>query len=94
MRLGDICHCCHVRLISRPRGLCWRCFYTPGVRDRFPSKSKYARRGVGNGNGNGKLPPFPTHATPGSDEKIAVLEERARMKVLLWHPEDVDFFKE
>lgn len=29
------CHHCGIRLITRPRGLCFRCYYTPEVRDRF-----------------------------------------------------------
>ena len=30
----------------------------------------------------------PTQAPPGSPEKVAVLEERARLRQSLWHPED------
>jgi len=35
------------------------------------------------------LPPFPTHAVPGTREKVAILAQRARMKVALWHPDDI-----
>jgi hypothetical protein len=34
------------------------------------------------------LPPEPTRAAPGSPEKVAILEQRARMRVSLWHPAD------
>jgi hypothetical protein len=34
------------------------------------------------------LPPYPTHALPGSVEKVAVLEQRAKIGVSLWHPLD------
>jgi hypothetical protein len=76
---------------SRPRGLCWNCFYAPGVRDLYPITSKFARRGILDINGKRPLPTCPTRAMPGSTEKILVLEERARMKQNLWHPEDAPF---
>jgi hypothetical protein len=59
-----------------------------GLRDQYPSMSKFARRGVGNFAGSAPLPPCPTPALPGAPEKLAVLEERARLKLSLWHPED------
>jgi hypothetical protein len=74
--------------MNRPRGLCWSCYYTPGVRDLYPSTSKFARRGVGDFNGNIVLPSAPTGAAPGSPEKVAILEERARLRHALWHPLD------
>jgi hypothetical protein len=73
---------------NRPRGLCWSCYYTPGVREQYPSTSKFARRGVGDFNGEAKLPPQPTSALPGTPEKVAVLEQRARLGLALWHPLD------
>lgn len=44
-------------------------------------------RGVGNGN---KTIPaaFPTDSLPGTPERIAVLQERARLGQSLTHPED------
>jgi hypothetical protein len=79
-------HCCK-RAVSRSRGLCWGCYYADGVRELYPSTSKYARRGVGNFCGNAPLP-LPTTAPPASPEKVAVLEERARRGEQLFHPED------
>jgi len=58
------------------------------VRDRYPSTSKYARRGVGNFNGRTALPPLPTGAMPGTPEKVAIMAERARNHQSLWHPEE------
>jgi len=83
-----ICRHCGRAKVNRPRGLCWSCYYAPGVREKYPSTSKFARRGEGNFNGNPDAPPTPTRATPGSDEKIAILAERARLKQSLWHPDD------
>jgi hypothetical protein len=54
----------------------------------YPSTSKFARRGVGDFNGASILPAQSTSALPGSPEKVAVLEERARLGVSLWHPLD------
>jgi hypothetical protein len=82
--------CRHCRRVesNRPRGLCWSCYYTPGVRELFPSTSKFARRGVGDFNGRMILPEEPTIAPPGSLAKVTVLEQRARLGQILWHPQD------
>lgn len=80
-------HCQKVRS-NRPRGLCWSCYYKPGVRDQYPSTSKYARRGVSDFNGRTALAAEPTEALPGSEDKVAVLMERARLGLSLWHPDD------
>src|SRR5205085_7778022 len=80
-------HCQRVKS-NRRRGLCWSCYYTPGVRELYPSTSKFARRGLGNFTGYAPLPETPTNAMPGSEEKIQVLCERARLKQALFHPLD------
>ena len=84
-----ICRHCEKSKVNRPRGLCWSCYYKPGVRDLYPSTSKYARRGVGNFCGQAPLPAVATAAAPGSEEKIAILAERAKNRQSLWHPQDV-----
>ena len=86
-----ICRHCSKCKVNRPRGLCWSCYYTPGVKELYPSTSKYARRGVGNFSGNAPLPDAPTTAGPGTPEKLAVLEQRAKMKQALFHPADAKF---
>ncbi len=73
------CRHCGRNRVNRPRGLCWSCYYAPGVRERYPSTSKFAKRGVGNGNGMAPLPSSPTGARPGSPEKVAVLAQDAPM---------------
>ena len=83
-----ICRHCHRVHSTRPRGLCWTCYYTPGVRDRFPSTSKFARRGVADFSGLSALSAAPTSARPGTPEKVAILEERASLGLSLWHPYD------
>ena len=83
-----LCRHCGRSPVNRPRGLCWSCYYAPGVRERYPSTSKFARRGIGNFNGRAEPPAEPTDALPGTPEKVAVLERRARLRQSLWHPDD------
>jgi hypothetical protein len=83
-----LCRNCGKVPPSRPRGLCWSCYYQPGVRDQFPSTSKFGRRGLGNDNGGPECLPVPTRALPGSPEKLAVLERRVMLHQSLWHPLD------
>lgn len=82
-----ICRHCFQRNINRPRGLCWRCFYTPGVIDLYPSTSKYARRGIRNFYGSAPFPE-PTATLPGTPERVAVYESRAQRGEQLFHPQD------
>ena len=86
-----ICQNCHKGKVNRPRQLCWSCYYAPGVRDRYPSTSKFARRGVGNHTGSAAFECEPTTAAPGTPEKMEVLAERARMRQRLWHPCDARY---
>ncbi|MFO0806061.1 MAG: hypothetical protein U0791_23395 [Gemmataceae bacterium] len=83
-------HCRDPRkAVNRPRGLCWNCFYSPGVRERFPSTSKYARRGIGNlGHCLPGLAAVPTTAAPGTPEKLSVMEARAEAGLAIFHPAD------
>jgi hypothetical protein len=86
--MPKICRHCQLTAANRPRDLCWSCYYTAGVRTLYPSTSKFSRRGVGNRKGDLPLPPEPTSAEPGSPEKVAVPEERARQHLSRWHPRD------
>ena len=83
-----LCRHCGRVPSNRPRGLCWSCYYKPGVRELYPSTSKFARRGLDDFNGRAAAPAAPTEAAPGSPEKILVLMERARKRQALWHPDD------
>ena len=73
------CRNCQKSKVNRPRGLCWSCYYKPGIRQQFPSTIKFA------------VPTCSTRAVPGSAEKIAILAERARNQQALWHPADASF---
>src|SRR5262245_62069592 len=82
-----LCRHCNKVKSNRPRGLCWSCYYRPGVRALYPPTSSSARRGISAFNGRAALP-VPTTALPGTPEKVAVLEIRARLRQQLWHPDD------
>lgn len=82
-----LCRNCQKVKSNRPRGLCWSCYYTPGVREQYPSTSKFARRGVKDFYGRTQQAE-PTDALPGSEEKIRILMERARLGQTLFHPQD------
>jgi hypothetical protein len=80
----DCCRGCgQFRSISRPRGLCWSCYYSADVRSRFPPRAP-----LGIGVRGTKLPEQPTSALPGSPEKVQVLCERCERGEILWHPLD------
>jgi hypothetical protein len=92
MKRRNKCRHCRKKRVGRPRGLCWRCYYAPGVRDMYPSTSKYGRKHPEDDfMGGYKLPPCPTNAKPGTREKKAVLSERFSAHVSLWHPLDAGF---
>ena len=89
-----LCRHCKKTKSNRPRGLCWSCYYSPGVREQYPSTSKFARRGVSDFNGQSTQAAAPTSAQPGSLEKVEVLAERARLGLSLWHPHDAPMDRE
>jgi hypothetical protein len=85
------CRHCKNSKVNRPRGLCWSCYYKPGVREMFPSTSKFARRGLGQLFCNAPVPAAATNAMPGTEDKIAVLAQRVQNQESLWHPQDAGF---
>jgi hypothetical protein len=89
-RSALVCRNCHAHKANRPRGLCWTCYYTPGVRESQPTRSKYA---PGGGDFSGDAPPPATRTPwePGSRFKVAALALRAALKQSLWNARDVAF---
>ncbi len=83
-----ICIHCQRDRVGYSRGLCGPCFRTAGTRDLYPVVSKFAATGMSMLNPVGILPTATTTATPGSEEKIRVLTERAEMGLALFHPRD------
>ena len=82
------CRHCQYARVSRPRGLCWTCYYDVAIRDLYPSASKFGRRGAGAAVRRAKPALDPTDARPGTAEKIVVLMRRAELGQELWHPGD------
>jgi hypothetical protein len=72
--------------VSRPRGLCWTCYYLPGVRHRY--SRRFVARSVPDDYQKRPPAPFPTPAMAGSPEKVAILCIRAQLGCHLWHPLD------
>lgn len=86
------CRHCQRKPVNRPRGYCWGCYYTPGVRESYgPSTSRYAVHGVGNLTGVQPLPAEPCPYPPGSEGRIDTLAGRARRGEQLWHPADAGY---
>lgn len=94
-RSPDPCRHCGspYTVVGRWRGLCSKCYKRLDVRGMYPARSN-GRYVVKNGpslwsNGVARvMPPVPTDAQPGSEEKILVLAERAANYQRLWHPDD------
>lgn len=82
-----LCRHCSNKKVSRPRGLCWRCFRTPGVKEKYVSGNPKAHRGVGNRAGE-SLPTAPTETPPKSPERLKVMMERAERGESVTHPRD------
>ena len=83
------CRHCMERQASRAHGLCFVCGNDPAIRVQYARDDGFGRRGVGGGIKEGPRPePAPCGFSPGSPEKVAVMEERARLGQNLWHPED------
>lgn len=96
-RRQQICKSCKdpLKIVNRPRGLCWRCYYDESIRFNFPP---VARSGVASEfaylDGDQVVPAaFPTNAAPGTEEKIRVMIERLSNLQELFHPDDEQILK-
>jgi len=86
-----VCRHCQRKRANRPRGLCWACYYAPGVREQYPSTSKFAPKE--NSYQSERLaslgtPERPTPYPPGTVGKKLDLGRRAQAGLDLWHPGD------
>jgi hypothetical protein len=82
------CLHCGRSKVNRPRGLCWTCYYTDGVRENYSCDPVFGRRGVSNGHIEPRLAPSGTEAIPGTEAKIQVMAERAAVGLSIFHPDD------
>lgn len=83
-----LCRHCGTGNVNRPKGLCWSCYCTPGVRELYPSTSKFCNRGVPDQEGGCPPPSQAASGPPKSEAKLVELERRAGAGESLWHPED------
>lgn len=93
--IDNPCKHCKEKKVSRPRGLCWTCYYTPGVRENYLSASPKLAMCLRDPDscvldfyGHADEPEKPTDAKPGSEEKIRILAERAAKGQSLFHKDD------
>src|ERR1700676_5484794 len=86
MKLLRMCLHCLIRKANKSRGLCYSCYFRPGVRGLYPITSQFAPRNVGlHCLGIG----CPTAAVPGSQAKLDVMQQRAKDNVAITHPDDL-----
>lgn len=92
---GGPCRHCSVRVANACRQLCKTCYGIEAIRTMYPPLVTYTlRRGLESTNGSEAqtyerpLPPLPTAALPGTEDKIDVMAERARQRQCIWHPDD------
>lgn len=78
-----VCLHCSTESTIYPRGLCFRCYKRPYIRERYATQEVAYREPK-----RARLPRRPTTAKPGTPEKIAVMMERAAAKRQLFHPGD------
>lgn len=52
------CRHCKRGVVSRPRGLCWSCYYTPSIRERYSTSKRNDAARAGSGNTT-REPQFP-----------------------------------
>lgn len=83
-----LCIHCHILKANRSRGLCPKCYYDLDIRHSYPYLTDSCNRGVGADNPIGELSAYPTEALPGTEEKVVVMEARAKLGQSLWHPLD------
>lgn len=81
------CRHCRQRPRACARGLCAPCYGNLEVRQKYPTSGRHVS-GYWIGSRRAPLPATPTTALPGTPEKVAVLCERARTRVQLFHPDD------
>jgi hypothetical protein len=88
MSARPLCRHCNARPVNRPRGLCWPCFYTPGVPDLYPAADTRFSTGRPGIDGDGRPPATPTPARQGTPEKLDAMAERAARGESLFHTLD------
>ena len=83
------CRHCGSGTVTRPRQLCWACYYRPGVREQYVRMTACGKvRGPDPPQDQPPYPDEPTDSQPGSPEKLQVMIRRAEQGRYLYHPDD------
>jgi len=84
-----MCRHCNRRKANKCRGLCFSCYFKPGVRERYPSESKFGQWGIGHSTPAARADFAPTKTPPGTETRVAVYATRAVMRLPIFHPNDL-----
>jgi hypothetical protein len=76
------CRNCWQQRLLRPKGLCWKCYFTPGVRALYTPVSPRGNR-FHDAQAEGAVPDEATQALPRSEAKLAELARRVQMRQAL-----------
>lgn len=83
------CEHCKVGARSRPRGLCWTCYYDDAIREQYTSRrNQFCGMDRESLVKTPPVDPVPTHHLPGTAEKFQVLIARASAGYQLFNPAD------
>lgn len=83
-------HCGKVGL-TRSRGLCYACYQNYEIRKQYGSYTKVPFGSEFNLDSRSRplpLPDQPTEAVPGSEQKVAIMEQRLQSGRSIFHPHD------
>lgn len=78
-------HCGHIPA-NRPRGLCNKCYRNMSIRNLYGATGRY---GILDFMGSAKKTE-PTMSLPGTQDKVAIMMERAERGETLWHHADAE----
>ncbi len=82
------CRHCQKKRVNRPLGLCWSCYYTPGVRVQYGGQASLEKR---DDYSQSKTPRQTLSSLPGSTERIRALRERVLRGEATWRKGDAGF---
>lgn len=82
------CRNCSRGKATRPRGLCWTCYYAEGVKDRYPITSKFAPKSRLANVAEPPLAPTPCPYPAGTSERMLCYQRRIEAGYAVFHPDD------
>ena len=88
-----LCRHCGKKIAKRPGGLCWTCYYAPGIRAMYPTRrrNQYVSFEMPIPLCKDGFDYAPTGCPAGSEDKIEVMRERVAYGLPVCHPEDAGY---